>query len=293
MKVVSVINYKGGVGKTTITNNLASDLAHRGKRVLAIDLDPQANLTFSYIPVKEWADHYASQTTLKYWFDSILQDISPRPSFKQLIIKKEKVDLICSHLGLINIDSELSTGLVGATMEQCKTNFIKIHSYIKNELEQFREDYDIVLIDCPPNFNIVTKNALVASDYYIVPSNMTFLANLGINHLNNHVNKLVDEFNAYTDKPSEKIEPTFLGVVATMVSLWGNEVIAAQQQHMSELERNNISIFNTKIRDNKRLMAAINFGKPIVLQKTRSKNPVPIIEEFKALTTEFMQKIDL
>lgn len=88
MKVVSIINYKGGVGKTTITANLASEMACRGKRVLVIDLDPQTNLTFSYMKVEEWSNTYEKEKTIKYWFDSIIDGTKPVPSFKDLIVRK-------------------------------------------------------------------------------------------------------------------------------------------------------------------------------------------------------------
>ena len=68
MKIISVINYKGGVGKTTLTANLASELAFRGKKVLMIDLDPQASLTFSFIKPEEWKDEIAPSQTIKNWF---------------------------------------------------------------------------------------------------------------------------------------------------------------------------------------------------------------------------------
>ncbi len=197
MKVVSVINYKGGVGKTTITANLASEMAHRGKKVLVIDLDPQTNLTFSYIKVEKWSSDYEKNRTIKYWFDSIIDGTRPIPTFRELIVKKSGVDLICSHLGLIDVDIELAAGLSAGTERQHRNNFIKTYSYIKNELVKLEQEYDIVLFDCPPNFSIVTKNALIASDYYIVPAKMDYLSTLGINQLKNHVDSLVKQFNNY------------------------------------------------------------------------------------------------
>lgn len=70
MHIVSVINYKGGVGKTSLTSNLAAELAWNGKRVLLIDLDAQASLTFSLITPNDWATHFADKKTIKQWFDS-------------------------------------------------------------------------------------------------------------------------------------------------------------------------------------------------------------------------------
>lgn len=229
MKVVSIINYKGGVGKTTITANLASEMACRGKRVLVIDLDPQTNLTFSYMKVEEWSNTYEKEKTIKYWFDSIIDGTKPVPSFKDLIVRKNGVDLICSHLGLIDVDIELAAGLSAGTERQHRNNFIKTYSYIKNELNTLKGQYDIVLFDCPPNFSIVTKNALIASDYYIVPAKMDYLSTLGINQLKNHVTSLVNQYNDYVTDESKMAKPIFLGVIATMIAVRNDEPISAQK----------------------------------------------------------------
>ena len=102
MKAVSVVNYKGGVGKTTVTANIASEMACRGKKVLVIDLDPQTNLTFSYMKVEHWKEHYEKRGTIKYWFDSLIDSTTPMPTFNDLIVKKD-IDIICSHLGLNSV----------------------------------------------------------------------------------------------------------------------------------------------------------------------------------------------
>ena len=267
MKVVSIINYKGGVGKTTITANLASEMSCRGKRVLVIDLDPQTNLTFSYMKVEEWSKTYEKEKTIKYWFDSIIDGTKPVPSFKDLIVRKNGVDLICSHLGLIDVDIELAAGLSAGTERQHRNNFIKTYSYIKNELNTLKGQYDIVLFDCPPNFSIVTKNALIASDYYIVPAKMDYLSTLGINQLKNHVSSLVNQYNDYVTDESKMAKPIFLGVIATMIAVRNDEPISAQKVYIQQLKRNGITIFDSKIRENKTIYAdAPEYGIPVVCQ---------------------------
>ncbi|MCY1076329.1 ParA family protein [Archangium lansingense] len=109
MKILSIINYKGGVGKTTITANLAAELAFRGYSVLAVDLDPQASLTFSFVRVDEWQKHYEQTKTIKNWYDAFIDEdteldlssliIQPK-TIGQIMAGKGKMDLICSHLGL-------------------------------------------------------------------------------------------------------------------------------------------------------------------------------------------------
>lgn len=289
MKVVSVINYKGGVGKTTIAANLASEMTSRGKRVLVIDLDPQTNLTFSYMKVEEWSKKYEKDRTIKYWFDSIIDGTVPIPSFKDLIVKKHGIDIICSHLGLIDVDIELAAGLSAGTERQHRNNFLKTYSYIKNELATLRENYDVVLFDCPPNFSIVTKNALIASDFYIVPAKMDYLSTLGINQLRNHVEHLVEQYNSYSD---ENITPQFLGVVATMIAVRNGGPISAQQTYINTLRRNGIGIFNIMIRENKTVYAtAPEYGIPVVRQSfSYGTTYDEVVTELENLTSEFIAK---
>lgn len=293
MKVVSVINYKGGVGKTTVTANLASEMVRRGKKVLVIDLDPQTNLTFSYMKVEEWSSTYEKEKTIKYWFDSIIDGTRPIPSFKSLIVKKSDVDLICSHLGLIDVDIELAAGLSAGTERQHQNNFVKTYSYIKNELKTLETEYDVILFDCPPNFSIVTKNALIASDYYIVPAKMDYLSTLGINQLKNHVDSLVKQYNNYVSEENRRANPIFLGVIATMIAVRNGEPILAQQTYIQQLKRNKITIFDSTIRENKTIYAdAPEYGIPVVCKSVSAGSTYEqVVLELQDLATEFIRKV--
>ena len=295
VKVVSVINYKGGVGKTTITANLASEMVCRRKRVLVIDLDPQTNLTFSYMKVENWRKTYEKSQTIKYWFDSIIDGTKPVPSFSELIVKGKGVDLICSHLGLIDVDIELAAGLSAGTERQHRNNFVKTYSYIRSELKKLEDEYDVVLFDCPPNFSIVTKNALIASDYYVVPAKMDYLSTLGINQLKNHVDNLVEQFNNYVTDDKKKANPTFLGVIATMIAVRNKEPILSQKTYIQQLKRNKIVIFDSMIRENKTIYAdAPEYGIPVVCQNVSAGSTYDkVVSELKELTTEFMRKVGI
>src|SRR5712672_3086434 len=111
MYVVAVINYKGGVGKTTTTANLAAELAWRGRKVLLLDLDAQASLTFSFMRPDYWEGHLANDKTIKAWFESFntgnpisLDSLILEPStVKSRLTGKGELHLIPSHLGLINV----------------------------------------------------------------------------------------------------------------------------------------------------------------------------------------------
>src|SRR4051812_48291423 len=168
MKIVSVINYKGGVGKTALTVDLAAELAWHGKRVLMLDLDPQTSLTFSFILPDVWEKDFSGisgpDRTIKAWFESFdgsasspLSDLIYTPERARRALKGNgQLDLISSHLGLINVDLELATTLSGGTLAQVKRNFINLHGRLATGLASIDPDqYDLALIDCPPNFNII------------------------------------------------------------------------------------------------------------------------------------------
>ncbi|HHW61057.1 MAG TPA: AAA family ATPase [Syntrophomonadaceae bacterium] len=112
MSVVSVINYKGGVGKTTVTANVAAEMAYRGYDVLVIDLDPQANLTFSFYTADDW-QRFQDERTIKYWFDDFINR-KELGELSDLIISPGRInnmtrgcmDIICSHLGGARLRSD-------------------------------------------------------------------------------------------------------------------------------------------------------------------------------------------
>ena len=133
MRVVSVINYKGGVGKTTVTANLGAQLASKGYRILLIDMDPQASLTFSFIRPEDWEKDLAQSKTLKSWLKKafgsdplLLKEFCHRQGKTATMIDEPGIlDLIPSHRDLINIDLDLATHLSGRNLEQAKRRFVK------------------------------------------------------------------------------------------------------------------------------------------------------------------------
>ena len=303
MSVVSVINYKGGVGKTTVTANVAAEMAYRGYDVLVIDLDPQANLTFSFYTVDDWQS-FQDEKTIKYWFDDFI-DREELGELSDLIKSPVRVneltegcmDIICSHLGLINVDLELAVMLGGASPRQVRNNFIKVYSLLSRGLESIKEIYDIVLIDCPPNFNIVTKNALVASDYYLVPAKPDYLSTLGIDQLNRHVKELTHDYNEYAEQHDDEVAPVnprLMGIVFTMVGIRNKAIYSSQQQYIAQVQRTGLPIFDTSVRENKTVYAdAPEYGVPVVLGSVSGETYDNVREELEDLTDEIIRKVGL
>lgn len=306
MEIISVINYKGGVGKTTVTSNVAGELAYRGKRVLLLDMDAQASLTFSFVTPDFWDSELKDNKTIKNYFDRIsqgeptvaLSDLVIRPynvnAYLQKVNSEGFIDLISSHLGLINVDLELATLLGGANMNQTKLNYIKVHGKLRDSIEEFANDnYDVVLIDCPPNFNIVTKNALIASTQILIPAKPDYLSTLGIDYLHRSVKQLIHEFNEYAklDDDIKESCPEFLGVIFTMIQIYSNSPIASQRQFISQTRRLEVPTFDNYFRENKSIFAAApQDGMPVVLNSYSNGTHSDVVDEISEFVDEFEKK---
>lgn len=309
VKIVSVINYKGGVGKTTVVANLAAELAWRGERVLLIDLDPQASLTFSFLDVDVWRYTYADNKTIRNWYDAYIdQDqnlalpaliVQPRP-INQTVSDSEtpgSVDLLCSHLSLINIDLELAARLSAGTMRQSRNNFLRLHARLLDGLKSpdMAEDYSYVLIDCPPNFNIVTKTAIVASDRVLIPTIADYLSTLGIDQLRRHIAELVGSFNEFAAEAGTlayaPIAPSIMGVIPMMVQVYAGRPIYAQSTIIEGIKRTGLPVFDRFIRRvNTTYGTAPQYGVPVVLGSVRGRL-TQAEEELVELTSEFLNRV--
>jgi chromosome partitioning protein len=304
VKVVSVINYKGGVGKTSLTANLAAQLAWERRRVLLIDLDAQASLTFSFISPDTWEKQFSEKKTIKSWFESFdsgrpvsLASLVDTPQRVAALLRgKGCLDVIYSHLGLINVDLELATKLGGANLAQAKKNFINVHQRLANGLasDLKNKNYDLVLIDCPPNFNIVTKTAIIASDYLLVPARPDYLSTLGISYLLRSVNQLIKEYNEYAEVQDgqnvDKIAPKILGVVFTMIQEYGGQPISAQRPFINQVATDipGITVFQDYIKRNDTLFAdAPQYGVPVVLHGYNSGSHQSVVDGLEAVSKRF------
>ncbi|HTJ39231.1 MAG TPA: AAA family ATPase [Dactylosporangium sp.] len=298
MSVVSVINYKGGVGKTTVTANIGAELAARGRKVLLIDLDPQASLTYSfYLP----AD-FDEQPTIRAWFEAFVATRAPESLFSYVLAPHTvnaivqplggHLHLIASQLGLVDVDLDLAAGLGGSRFQRSSPRYLQVYRLLADALaDPLFAGYDTVLIDCPPNFNLVTRTALVASDYVVVPARPDYLSTLGIDLLRNRLSRLVEEYNEVAEHP---INPEVAGVVYTMVQYTASGPLVSQRNSVEETTRIEMPVFRQTIRDNKTAVTeAGQRAVPAVLAPQGSAAVETLRYELQQLTSELLARTRL
>lgn len=181
-KIVSFINLKGGVGKTTTTVNIAANLADDGFKVLVIDLDPQTNATVSLINQEEWQDCHDNGQTLYHLFNDMLTGEN-RFYIDDAIIENvgdlDGLDLIPSSIHLVEIQDDIP--------DMDNKAYVSHVDVLGNTIESIRDNYDFILIDCPPNLGAITLNGISISDYYVVPTVPDILSKIGISLILNRI----------------------------------------------------------------------------------------------------------
>jgi chromosome partitioning protein len=296
--VVSVLNYKGGVGKTTVTANIGAELAKRGRRVLLVDMDPQASLTLSFYASDELAKEFTDSGTLLHWFRAIIDDQQPQPLADYVVSPPRvndvlrphggRLDLIPSHLGLIDIDLDLAAHVGGSRFQISSDGYVWVHRLLADALaEPAFSAYDVILVDCSPNFNMVTRTAIVASDHILIPAKADYLSTLGIDYLRRKLSELVRDYNGVAGP--QAIQPGILGVVFTMIQFAGEMPIMAVRNYVTHTEQYQVPVFRQMIRESKTLFAtAGERGVPAVLLSNANPN---VQHELRELATEFLTRI--
>ena len=201
-KVVSFINYKGGVGKTTSAYHVACSLAqHRRQRVLMIDIDPQTNLTFLCADVERWKRRKSRTGTIKNLYDRYTDgetlDVGRFIWKDAVVVGRHPI----SGLDLIPCDIDLLGEDVGGSqiagtfptmkaLQRDAQGYMKEMSFLNRVIQDAGDRYDWVIIDCPPNLYLMTQNALHASDYYVVTAIPDHLSTIGLNILVEKVGRI-------------------------------------------------------------------------------------------------------
>lgn len=252
-RVVSIANQKGGVGKTTTTINLAASLAANGKKVLMLDLDPQGNATMG-----SGVDKYGLEESS---YDVLLGSTQ----IADAIVYSEKAgfDVLPSNSDL----TAAEVGLRDIPMKEKRLNLV---------LTPAREKYDYIFIDCPPSLNMLTVNALVASDGVLIPLQCEYYALEGLTSLLDTIRQIKQSIN--TDLEIE-------GILRTMHdprNNLSNDVSTQLISHFNDL------VFRTVIPRNVRIAEAPSYGMPVMTYDKGSRGAV----SYLALAGEFLRRVE-
>lgn len=242
-RIIAIANQKGGVGKTTTSVNLSACLAHLGKKVLLIDTDPQGNAT-SGVGVNKGDVHQCI-------YDILIDDVEVNDVI--LSTKVENLDIIPATISL-----------AGAEIELVST--ISREVRMKHAIQKVKDDYDYVVIDCPPSLGLLTINALTASDSIIIPVQCEYYALEGLSQLLSTIRLVQKHLNE---------DLIIDGVLLTMFDARTNlgiQVIDEVKKYFQD------KVYKTIIPRNVRLSEAPSHGEPIIMYDSRSRGAEVYLE---------------
>lgn len=227
-RIIAIANQKGGVGKTTTAINLSSCLAEKGQKVLAVDMDPQGNMTSGLGVDKDEAENTVYDLIIG---EADINEVIQKNVMENLDVIPTNIDLSAAEIELIGVDDK--------------------EYIVRNAIHKVRDEYDFVIIDCPPSLSMLTINAMTTADSVLVPIQCEYYALEGLSQLIHTVELVKERLN-----PVLEIE----GVVFTMYDARTNLSLQVVENVKDNLQQN---IYKTIIPRNIRLAEAPSYGMPI------------------------------
>jgi chromosome partitioning protein len=291
--IISTVNMKGGVGKTTLTVNLATCLAkNHGKRVLVLDLDSQISATLSLISPHDFAKVRKKKRTLSYLLDEL---IHPNP-WSKLSIRDLILPRICNIDGLEMLPGDIelydeylvSEMLHQKATEDGETEFEKVWDnferiLIKQILSPVVNDYDFIILDCAPGYNLLTRSGIAASNFYLLPARPEPLSLVGIQLLERRIAKLKENH-----KNTEAVNIDLLGIVFILSA--GGLMGRYYKQVMKRVKDDFYpeQLFEQSIPMDVNVAKAVDLFTPVTLAMPTSTGSKAFIK----LTEELLAKVD-
>jgi chromosome partitioning protein len=297
--VIATTNMKGGVGKTTLTVNLAASLArNQNKRVLIVDLDTQISATLSLMPPGEFAKIRTDKRSLRYLIHrAIISDPDlfnqTREAIRGYVCNVPTLSLMPGDIDLYDefLVSEMlhkrAVKQENVDFEGVWNNFEK--NLVRSVIKTVDTEYDIIILDCAPGYNLITRSALLASDFYLIPAKPEPLSLIGIQLLERRIARLRE---SHKEDPSIKVE--MLGIVFSLSGnlLTGNLLNGRYyNQVMNRLNEDfsDAKLFKTRIPMDVNVSKAVDSFTPVVLSNPGCAGG----KAFQQLSQEFMQKLNI